>query len=189
MLPEVHERVFDVGFYGVPQPAEFGGYGFDLATFARSMVELAAGCASTGWGVAFTAGHIHVLGKYARRVQTEVYGADGDCRAPLVEGQINAWARPVGGGYVINGTFDNSSGIDVSTHFIGFVRVEGTGRPGLEQQLLVVLDRSQYEIDRNWEMLGMQGTGSHRTVVVDEFIAADRAVDPMAVMGGGHAGR
>jgi 3-hydroxy-9,10-secoandrosta-1,3,5(10)-triene-9,17-dione monooxygenase len=184
MLPEVHERVFDAGFYRLLQPAEYGGYDFDLPTFARSMVEIAAGCASTGWGVAFTAGHIHVLGKYARRVQTEVYGPDGDCRAPLVEGQINAWAQPVDGGYVINGTFDNSSGIDVSTHFMGFVRVVGTGQPGLEQQLLVLLDRSQYEIDRNWDMLGMQGTGSHRTVVVDQFIAADRVVEPMAAMGG-----
>jgi 3-hydroxy-9,10-secoandrosta-1,3,5(10)-triene-9,17-dione monooxygenase len=85
MLPEVDRACFDAGFYRVLQPRQYGGYEFDLATFARVMIELAAGCPSTGWGVAFTAGHIHVLGKYSEQAQTLAYGSTGDVRAPLVE--------------------------------------------------------------------------------------------------------
>jgi 3-hydroxy-9,10-secoandrosta-1,3,5(10)-triene-9,17-dione monooxygenase len=181
ILPEVHDACFDAGFYRVLQPRRFGGYEYSLATFARVMIELAAGCPSTGWVVAFTAGHIHVLGKYNEQIQTKAYGPDGDVRAPLVEGQINAIARPVEGGYRVTGTFDNSSGVDVSTHFMGFCRVvEGETETGL---VLAMFDREQYTIERNWVMLGMMGTGSHRTVVVDQFVPANCAPDAMAVMG------
>lgn len=181
ILPEVHDACFDAGFYRVLQPRRFGGYEFDLATFARVIIEIAAGCASSGWVVAFTAGHIHVLGKYNEQVQTAAYGLNGDVRCPLVEGQINATARSGDGGYRISGTFDNSSGIDVSTHFMGFCRVkDGDTETG---QVLALLTRGQYEIERNWKMLGMMGTGSHRTVVTDQFITLDAAPTAMEVMG------
>jgi 3-hydroxy-9,10-secoandrosta-1,3,5(10)-triene-9,17-dione monooxygenase len=181
ILPDVHEACYDAGFYRVLQPRRFGGYEYGLATFARVMIELAAGCPSTGWVVAFTAGHIHVLGKYNEQIQTDAYGPHGDVRAPLVEGQINATARPVEGGYRVTGTFDNSSGVDVSTHFMGFCRViDGETETGL---ILALFEREQYAIERNWVMLGMMGTGSHRTVVVDQFVPADCAPMAMDVMG------
>jgi 3-hydroxy-9,10-secoandrosta-1,3,5(10)-triene-9,17-dione monooxygenase len=184
MLAEVNDRCLDAGFYRLLQPRCFGGYEFDLPTFAKVMMEIAAGCPSTGWGVAFTAGHIHVLGKYREHVQAEVYGARGDCRAPLVEGQINSTARPVEGGYMVSGTFDNSSGIDVSTHFFGFSKVTTANSDTPPPQILALFDRDQYSIERNWNMLGMQGTGSHRTVVDEQFVSADRCPEPMSVMGG-----
>jgi 3-hydroxy-9,10-secoandrosta-1,3,5(10)-triene-9,17-dione monooxygenase len=181
ILPEVHDRCYEAGFYRVLQPSRFGGYEYGLATFARVMIELAAGCPSTGWVVAFTAGHIHVMGKYSQAVQTQAYGPDGDVLAPLVEGQINATARPVEGGYRITGTFDNSSGVDVSTHFMGFCRVmDGETQTGL---VLALFDREQYTIERNWAMLGMMGTGSHRTVVIDQFVPTGCAPYAMDVMG------
>jgi 3-hydroxy-9,10-secoandrosta-1,3,5(10)-triene-9,17-dione monooxygenase len=181
ILPDVHDACFDAGFYRVLQPRRFGGYEYGLATFARVMIELAAGCPSTGWVVAFTAGHIHVLGKYSEHVQAAAYGPEGDVRAPLVEGQINATARPVEGGYRVTGTFDNSSGVDVSTHFMGFCRViDGETETGL---ILAMFDREQYTIERNWTMLGMMGTGSHRTVVVDQYVPTDCAPYAMDVMG------
>lgn len=37
------------------------------------MTELAAGCPSTGWGVAVTAGHIHVHSKYSEQAQTRLH--------------------------------------------------------------------------------------------------------------------
>ena len=126
ILADVHERCLAAGFYRLLQPRRFGGYEFDLPTFADVVIELARGCPSTGWVVAFTAGHVHVLAKYPESVQADVYGSNGECCAPLVEGQINSTARPVEGGYVVDGTFDNSSGIDVATHFFGFSRVEET---------------------------------------------------------------
>jgi 3-hydroxy-9,10-secoandrosta-1,3,5(10)-triene-9,17-dione monooxygenase len=182
MLPEVNQACYEAGFYRLLQPRQYGGYEFDLGTFARVMIELAAGCPSTGWGVAFTSGHIHVLGKYSEATQTRAYGADGDVRAPLVEGQINATALPVEGGYRVTGTFDNSSGIDVSTHFMAFCRVKEAGVE--TAQVLALFDRSQYDIERNWKMLGMMGTGSHRTVINDQFITTGAAPVAMSVMGG-----
>jgi 3-hydroxy-9,10-secoandrosta-1,3,5(10)-triene-9,17-dione monooxygenase len=82
----------------------------------------------------------------------------------------------------VTGTFDNSSGIDVSTHFMAFCRVK---EDGVETgQVLALFDRSQYDIERNWQMLGMMGTGSHRTVVNDQFVSTDAAPVATSVMGG-----
>jgi 3-hydroxy-9,10-secoandrosta-1,3,5(10)-triene-9,17-dione monooxygenase len=118
ILDEVNERFVAAGFYRLLQPRRFGGFEFDLPTFARVNIEVARGCPSSAWSMTFTAGHTHVISKFAKQAQVEVYGKDGEFRAPMAGG-ISAVARPVEGGYRVTGAWDYSSGCDVSTHFIG----------------------------------------------------------------------
>ena len=180
VLDEVNERCIEAGFYRLLQPRRFGGYEFDLPTFARVAIEISRGCPSTGWAVVFTAGHPHVFAKFDLRAQIEVYGTTGEFRAPIVGGQ-NATARRVDGGYVINGAWDYASGIDGSTHFIAMAPV----RDKLEDEpagvLMPLFERGQYEIDHNWDMLGMRGSGSHRAVVKDQFVP-DHRIGPASLL-------
>src|SRR5688572_3312748 len=173
ILDEVNAACDAAGFYRALQPRRFGGYEFDLPTFAKVMIEVARGCPSTGWVVAFTAGHTHLFAKYPLATQAEAYGATGEFRAPMVSGR-DAGARKVEGGYVVSGTWDYASGIDVSTHFFAQapVRVEGEEEP--KGQAIALLDRDRYEIEHNWAMLGMQGSGSHRVIVKDVFVPDER---------------
>jgi 3-hydroxy-9,10-secoandrosta-1,3,5(10)-triene-9,17-dione monooxygenase len=124
--------------------------------------------------LAFTAGHTHVLAKFDERAQIEAYGQDGDLRAPFVGSP--GTAEPVDGGYLINGTWDYASGIDVATHFLGSAVERGPdpdAPPG--DVLAVLIDRKDFEIVDNWKILGMQGTGSGRVVVRDVTVPAYRA--------------
>ena len=181
ILDEVNAACDAAGFYRALQPRRFGGYEFDLPTFAKVMIEVARGCPSTGWVVAFTAGHTHLFAKYPLATQAEAYGATGEFRGPMVSGR-DAGARKVEGGYVVSGAWDYASGIDVSTHFFAQapVRIEGEEEP--KGQAIALLDRDQYEIEHNWAMLGMQGSGSHRVIVKDIFVPDARVSERNLLM-------
>jgi len=183
ILDDVHERCVENGFYRILQPRRFGGYEFDLPTFAKVAIELSRGCPSTGWSVIFTAGHTHVFAKFPEQAQIEAYGKDGEFRAPFV-GAPNATATKVEGGYIVSGTWDYASGIDVATHFFGTAPLppREDGKPG--GMLVVLFDRDQFEIDHNWEMFGMQGSGSHRVVVNDQFVPEHRTSERILLTGG-----
>jgi 3-hydroxy-9,10-secoandrosta-1,3,5(10)-triene-9,17-dione monooxygenase len=178
ILDEVNAACDSAGFYRALQPRRFGGYEFDLPTFAKVMIEVARGCPSTGWVVAFTAGHPHWFAKYPLATQADAYGPTGEFRSPMAPlnaaGGRDDGARKVDGGYVFNGTWDYASGIDVSTHFFAIapVRIEGEEEP--KGHAIALLDRDQYEIEHNWSMLGMQGSGSHRVIIKDAFVPESR---------------
>ncbi|HEY7293577.1 MAG TPA: oxidoreductase [Dehalococcoidia bacterium] len=174
ILTETNQAFVDAGFYRILQPRRFGGYEFDLPVFAEVMIEVTRGCPSSGWVLAFTAGHTHVLAKFPERAQIEAYGCDGDFRAPFVGAPGSA--EPVEGGLLINGAWDYASGCDVATHFLASVAVRGqasNAAPG--ETLAALIDRKDFAIVENWDMLGMRGTGSHRVVVTDVVIPAYRA--------------
>jgi len=181
VLDEVAQRCIDAGFFRMLQPRRYGGYEFDLPAFARIAIELSRGCPSTGWAVIFTTGHTHILAKYPEQTQSEVYGKRGDFRAPMVGGQ-NATARRVEGGWLINGAWDYASGIDMATHFFATAPVRDSLDDEPQGVVLPLFDREQYEVDRNWQMFGMQGTGSHRVVVKDQFVPQHRVQERNLLM-------
>jgi len=181
ILDDVAQRCIEAGFFRMLQPRRFGGYEFDLPTFARVAMELSRGCPSTGWAVTFTAGHTHILSKYSEQAQSEVYGKQGEFRAPMVGGQ-NAAARKVDGGYVISGAWDYASGIDVATHFFATAPVRDNLDDEPKGLVIPLFDHDQYEVDHNWQMFGMQGTGSHRVVIKDQFVPQHRVQERNLLM-------
>ncbi len=172
LLDETHELFVESGFYRTIQPRRFGGYEFGLRDFIRVMIEISRGCPSSGWVLALTAGHPHLLGHFSEQAQAEVYGTDGDVRAP---------GRPVpggegkasNGGYLVSGAWDYASGCDHATHFVGTVVVHGSDPPRL---LYVLLDRDDFSIVDNWNVIGLRGTGSKRVVCEDIFVAEHRTI-------------
>jgi 3-hydroxy-9,10-secoandrosta-1,3,5(10)-triene-9,17-dione monooxygenase len=173
VLDEVHEACRQAGFYRMLQPRRFGGYEFDLPTFARVAIELSRGCPSTGWSVIFTAGHTHILAKFSEQAQAEVYGKQGEFRAPMVGGQ-NATARKVEGGWLIDGAWDYASGIDHATHFFATAPIRDSLDEEPKGVALGLFDRGHYQVDHNWQMFGMQGSGSHHVEIKDQFLPEHR---------------
>jgi 3-hydroxy-9,10-secoandrosta-1,3,5(10)-triene-9,17-dione monooxygenase len=169
---EMNRRFIDAGFYRVVQPRLFGGYEFDVPTFMRVMMEVARGCSESAWVLALTAGHAHLFAGFPIAGQAEVYGADGEFRAPGVP-PPSAEAAPVPGGYRVKGGWDYVSGCDLATHFIGGCLVKD---PSPQGSILIVIDRADYTIIDNWSMFGMQGTGSKRIEVKEMFLPASRAM-------------
>src|SRR2546423_1149069 len=79
LLESTNDEFLDAGFYRILQPRRFGGYEYDLGTFARVMMEISRGCPSSGWVLALTGGHAIMLSAFfPEQAQVDVYGASGD---------------------------------------------------------------------------------------------------------------
>ena len=166
-LPEATNRAFiEAGLYRILQPRRFGGLELDLTTFFQTMASIARGCPSSGWVLALTAGHAHLLSVlFDERAQREIFGQQGDYRAPASLNGV-ATATPVEGGYRVSGTWNYCSGIDSATHFIG----GGVRIPDTDRRLLAIVPIGDYTIVEDLDVLGMRGTGSHRVVIDDVFV-------------------
>jgi 3-hydroxy-9,10-secoandrosta-1,3,5(10)-triene-9,17-dione monooxygenase len=176
ILEETNDEFVKAGFYRVVQPRRFGGYEFDVQTYVRVMSEVSRGCPSSGWVLALTSGHPIILADHPEQAQIEAYGSDGEYRCPSLGSPIPVKIVP--GGYVVSGFWDYASGCDIATHIMvgGLVPHEG----GAPKPVLMLVDRKDYKIIDNWDMSGMQGTGSRR-VSVDNLFIPEHRVSPLAM--------
>jgi 3-hydroxy-9,10-secoandrosta-1,3,5(10)-triene-9,17-dione monooxygenase len=172
LLDETHQAFVDAGFYRTIQPRRFGGYEFSLRDFVRVMSEISRGCPSSGWVLALTAGHPHLLAHFCEQAQAEVYGEDGDVRVPGRPVQAGE-AVPCEGGYVVTGAWDYASGCDHATHFMGSAIVRGSEPPRL---LWLLLARDDFSIVDNWDVIGLRGTGSKRVVCESVIVPEYRTI-------------
>jgi 3-hydroxy-9,10-secoandrosta-1,3,5(10)-triene-9,17-dione monooxygenase len=122
--------------------------------------------------VSIVSGHVHQLATYPLAAQREAYGSTGDFRAPEVAApQGTGVARP--GGFRVSGAWDYASGCAHATHILLAFVVEDP-EPGEAPVRMALLDRAHYEVVRNWDVIGMQGTGSDRVVVDEVFVPMHR---------------
>jgi len=173
ILDETQAALVDAGLYRAMQPRRFGGYEFSLGDFVRVMTEVSRGCPSTGWSVTLTAGHPHLLSHWGEQAQAEIYGQDGDARVPGRPVQFGT-AIPTNGGYTVTGTWDYASGCDHATHFMGSAAVPNEAGPPRLTWLLI--DRADFTIVDNWDVIGLRGTGSKRVVGEDLFVPEHRVI-------------
>jgi 3-hydroxy-9,10-secoandrosta-1,3,5(10)-triene-9,17-dione monooxygenase len=176
ILEETNDEFIRAGFYRIVQPRRFGGYEFDLPTYVKVMSEVARGCPSSGWVLALTAGHPLILADHSEQAQIEAYGSDGEYRCPSLGSPIPV--QPVSGGYIVSGFWDFASGCDIATHIMASGLIPQEGRA--PKPVLMLIDRKDYSIIDNWNMMGMQGTGSRRVVVENLYIPEHR-VSPLAM--------
>jgi 3-hydroxy-9,10-secoandrosta-1,3,5(10)-triene-9,17-dione monooxygenase len=176
ILDQTNDEFVKAGFYRVVQPRRFGGYEFDLPTYVKVMSEVSRGCPSSGWVLALTSGHPIILADHPEQAQVEAYGSDGEYRCPSLGSPIPIKAVP--GGYLVSGFWDFASGCDIATHIMvsGLIPQEGAA----PKPVLMLVDRKDYTITDNWDMSGMQGTGSRR-VSVDNLFIPEHRVSPIAM--------
>jgi 3-hydroxy-9,10-secoandrosta-1,3,5(10)-triene-9,17-dione monooxygenase len=172
---ETNDAFIKAGFYRILQPRRFGGYEFDLPTFIRVMIEIARGCVESGWVLALTAGHAAIMARFSEAGQIDAFADNGEFRAPGVAMPGGA-AVPVTGGYRIKGAWDYASGCDVATHFLGASLITKPDSPAPAGMMWALFDRSDYTITNNWNVLGMQGTGSKRVVIEERFVPEHRVL-------------
>lgn len=179
---DTHKAFLDAGFYRTLQPRRFGGYEFSLRTFSQMVTEVARGCPSSGWNLCLAASHsLVVAGRFPEQTQREVFGPDGDFRAPLPIAPTGTATRTPDG-YLVNGRWDYASGINVSTHFLGAALIDdGAGAPPSPGMVLVP---SGWQVLDNWgEILGFRGSGSNSVVIENvlvphEYVSKTHIVTP-----------
>jgi 3-hydroxy-9,10-secoandrosta-1,3,5(10)-triene-9,17-dione monooxygenase len=159
----------EAGFFRIMQPARYGGFELDPEVFFRVQMILAEACMSTAWVLGVVAIHNWQLGLFDHRAQQDVWGEDNSTL-------ISSSYMPVGkvehvdGGYRLSGHWGFSSG---SKHcqwaFLGaMVPAKEPGDAPDYRTFLVPI--SDYMIVDNWDVSGLEGTGSHDIVVKDAFV-------------------
>jgi len=172
---DTNNRFLAAGFYRILQPRRFGGYEFALPDFIRVMIAVARGCSESAWVLALTSGHTVLAAQLPETAQRKVFGSTGDFRAPGV-GMPGGVGVPADGGYRVKGAWDYASGCDLATHFFGSSMVHDPATKAPLGNAWILFDRDQFKIVDNWNVIGMQGTGSRRVVIEDAFVPADRAL-------------
>ncbi|MWO52738.1 hydroxylase, partial [Escherichia coli] len=108
----------------------------------------------------------------------EIWGEDPDMWMASPYAPMGV-AKPVEGGYILNGRWSFSSGTDhCGWIMIGAAVGDKDGNRLMPpQNLHVLLPRSDYDIDPDsWNVVGLRGTGSKDLIVKDAFIPTYRTL-------------
>ena len=173
-LPEATVQAMqDAGFFRIMQPARYGGFELDPEVFFRVQMILAEGCMSTAWVLGVVAIHNWQLALFDPQAQQDVWGEDDSTLISSSYMPVGKVER-VAGGFKLSGHWGFSSG---SRHcdwaFLGaMVPPENPGEAPDYRTFLV--PRGDYEIVENWNVSGLEGTGSHDITVQHAFVPEHR---------------
>lgn len=186
--PEVHDALMEAGLYHTYIPRRYGGYGFDVPTYLRVLVELGRGCPSTAWCFGLAGNHALQVGSwFPEAAQDEAFGA-GVFRAASVAAPTVRATRE-GDGWRLDGDVKYCSGSPWSTHYLGqALPVADDGSTG--PPALFLAPRSEWELLDDWgTMIGLKGSGSNSIRfdggrIADHMLLTDTFMIDVNVTGG-----
>jgi 3-hydroxy-9,10-secoandrosta-1,3,5(10)-triene-9,17-dione monooxygenase len=160
----------EAGFFKILQPEQWGGYAMDPQVFYAVGLEVARFCPSSAWVLGVIAVHNWQLAVFDDRAAQDVWGQD-----PSV--LISSSYAPVGkvkvvdGGFRLSGRWSFSSGSEhCKWAFLGAVVPTPEAPFDMANYRTFLVPIEDYEIVDNWDVVGLQGTGSHDIVVNDAFV-------------------
>ncbi len=161
------------GLYRVVQPARYGGLETDFEALVRCAAEIGAGCGSTAWVYATAALHQWQIGMFDDRAQADVWG--GDALAVAASSYSpGGTAIETGEGYRLRGRWLYCSGVLNAQWMILGVRIARDAETEPHTQGYVLVPRSEYRVEDNWDVVGLIGTGSSDVVIDDGFVPSHR---------------
>src|SRR5437764_10735523 len=112
LLRENEQLLHETGLFRFHQPKIFGGMELDFVAIFDIPAEIARGCPSTAWNVGNLATHHWMLGYWEPETQHARWHAKPDALIASSIALAAGRARKVGGGFVVNGRWPFSSGVD-----------------------------------------------------------------------------
>lgn len=158
---DIIERFRSLGVYRALVAKRFGGNESDPASFCRLIETISTADGSAGWVASFGIGAVYLSSLPVETLE-KLY-ADGP--DPIFAGGIfpPQPAPRVEGGLKVTGRWSWSSGC-MGADVIG-VGIMPQGGLGKELPRMAVMPRAKAQIVPNWDVSGLQGTGSHDLVV------------------------
>jgi resorcinol 4-hydroxylase (FADH2) len=183
--PAIIAKIREAELLRTTRPKEFGGFEHDAVVALEIALVISAACASTGWCVNGALGNGISFGHYPIETQRELWGGGEDpftcaCFAPT------GHAVPADGGYRLSGKWSFASGVDHASwiRLGAFVTPPGAAPP--YDGAFFLLPTAEVEIEDNWFVYGLCGTGS-KNVIVDDALVPTHHVLPFAATRSGHA--
>ncbi|KMS52085.1 acyl-CoA dehydrogenase family protein [Sphingobium cupriresistens] len=164
---DVVQTLRELGVYRALVSARYGGVETSPATFLRLVERLSEADGSVGWVASFGVSSMY-LASLPEETLAKVYagGPDVIFAGALFPPQP---AARVKGGLQVSGRWKFGSG-STGADIIGVgIKVDGD-QGGLPR--MAVMPASSVTIERNWDVIGLQGTGSH-DLVVDGVVVPD----------------
>ena len=162
------------GFFKILQPEQWGGYAMDPQVFYMVGFEVARFCPSSAWILGVIAVHNWQLAVFDDQAAQDVWADD-----PTV--LISSSYAPVGkvkvvdGGFRLSGRWSFSSGSEhCKWAFLGAVVPTPEAPFDMANYRTFLVPIEDYEIVDHWDVVGLQGTGSHDIVVDDVFVPEHR---------------
>jgi 3-hydroxy-9,10-secoandrosta-1,3,5(10)-triene-9,17-dione monooxygenase len=179
----------EAGFFRVLQPKRWGGYEMDPQVFFEIQMALAEGCMSTAWVYGVVGVHPFQLALFDDKAQHDVWSKDDRTL-------LSSSYQPVGkverveGGFRLSGRWGFSSGCDHCDWVLLGSMVPPAEAGGPPEMRTFLLPRKDYSIVHDWNVFGLQATGSHG-IVVDKALVPEyrthRAIDGFALSNPGQA--
>ncbi|MGC1677990.1 MAG: acyl-CoA dehydrogenase family protein [Candidatus Binataceae bacterium] len=163
--------LLDGGFLRALQPARFGGGEVSLVEFVDATIEISRVSPSAGWVAGVIGVHPWQLALFSDKAQQEMWSENP---ATMHSSSYNPTgkAEKVAGGYKISGRWSFSTGCDhcrgvMLGAICGSREIAGNQVRDFRSFLLT---RDQYQIEDNWHVAGLKGTGSKDIVVEETFV-------------------
>jgi resorcinol 4-hydroxylase (FADH2) len=173
--PEIIAKIRDAELLRITRPKEFGGFEYDPVVALEIALVISAACASTGWAVNGALSNGISFGHFPIETQRELWGGGADpftcaCFAPT------GTAVPTDGGYVLSGKWSFASGCDHSSwiRLGAFITPPGAEPP--YEGAFFLLPIGDVEIEDNWFVCGLSGTGSKNIIVREAFVPKHRTL-------------
>jgi 3-hydroxy-9,10-secoandrosta-1,3,5(10)-triene-9,17-dione monooxygenase len=162
------------GFFKILQPEQWGGFAMDPQVFYAVGLEIARFCPSSAWILGVIAVHNWQLALFDDQAAQDVWSDDpatliSSSYAPV--GKV----KVVDGGFRLSGRWSFSSGSEhCKWAFLGAVVPTPEAPFDMANYRTFLVPISDYDIVHNWDVVGLQGTGSHDIVVNDAFVPEHR---------------
>ncbi|VVO46900.1 acyl-CoA dehydrogenase family protein [Pseudomonas fluorescens] len=156
------ERFKQVGIYRAATPKCFGGDALAPALFLQMIERISEADGSAGWVASFGSAGVY-LAALPPETLAEIYADSPDL---VFAGGLFPLqpAEAVDGGWQVNGTWKFASGCK-GADLLGV----GIGAAGGKPRT-AVFRADQVDIIENWDVVGLQGTGSHDLRVTDKHV-------------------
>jgi 3-hydroxy-9,10-secoandrosta-1,3,5(10)-triene-9,17-dione monooxygenase len=178
------QLLHETGLFRFHQPKAFGGMELEFVALVDIVAEIARGCPSTAWNVGNLACHHWILGYYEPETQREVWDENPDALIASSIALAAGRGRKADSGFIVNGRWPFSSGVDNSDWNMLAVTVYGDdGKAPIDWRLCLV-PKSDYEIIDTWYAMGMVATGSKDIAVSELFVPERRTLSLLRCRGG-----
>jgi len=153
------QDMVDTGLFRAFTPLRYGGLEMDPASFFAGIMKIAEADSSAAWIAGQLNVHSFEIALMSERMQDEFWADGPDTRASSSYAPIGKVAE-VEGGYILNGTWTFSSGVDHAQ----WVILGGGDRAHVVPLSDVTIDHG------SWDVQGLKGTGSKAVTLKDVFV-------------------
>lgn len=151
------------GLFRAFTPMRYGGTEMNPAAFFEGIMKIAEADSAAAWIAGQLNVHSFEIALMDEQMQDEFWGSDPDARASSSYAPIGNYEE-VDGGYVLDGTWTFSSGVDHAQWII---------LGGGDRNFVVPL--SDATVDHtSWDVQGLKGTGSKAVTLVKVFVPTHR---------------